>query len=106
MNKAVHASSQTLFEALFLVLSQFHSHKENKNVDEALHRLYSPILWRSLSAANPLGIFKNIKMTIFLKILSFLLLFIIVRQNATQIFFDAFPIIVFLLLFVLFLTKY
>ncbi|KAH3764673.1 Condensin-2 complex subunit G2 [Pelomyxa schiedti] len=51
------------------ILSNFYKHKNEKAVDELLYRLYGPILWLNLSAANPK-----------------------VRRNTAVFFFDAFPL--------------
>ena len=69
MSAAVLASNMTLFNALRKVLAGLHSQKKARGVDEMLLRLYQPILWRSLSAANPH-----------------------VRRNAAMLLIDAFPL--------------
>ncbi|XP_046880191.1 condensin-2 complex subunit G2 [Hypomesus transpacificus] len=51
------------------ILSYFHKRKGHHNLDEMLHRLYKPILWRALTAANSE-----------------------VRANATLLFTEAFPV--------------
>ena len=58
MDRAVHArrdggkgSMATTTRAL---LDAFHDKKSERGVDETLTRLYQPILWRALKAANPL----------------------------------------------------
>ncbi|KAJ8010221.1 hypothetical protein DPEC_G00072750 [Dallia pectoralis] len=51
------------------ILSYFHKRKGRHGLDEMLHRLYKPILWRALSAANSE-----------------------VRANATLLFTEAFPV--------------
>ncbi|KAL7577864.1 hypothetical protein ACA910_010608 [Epithemia clementina (nom. ined.)] len=48
----LHAVQLSMFEALLLVLQQFHDNKRQPEVEDLLHRLYAPILWRSLAAAN------------------------------------------------------
>ena len=53
MAAAVHASTVSLFNSLRRVLGAFHSQKKARGVDEMLLRLYAPIIWRALSAANP-----------------------------------------------------
>lgn len=53
MSSAVHASTMALFNALRRVLGAFHCQKKARGVDEMLLRLYEPILWRGLTAANP-----------------------------------------------------
>lgn len=69
MSLAVHVQSTALSNTLARLLSFFHKHKPQQGVDEMLCRLYAPILWRSLSVANPL-----------------------VRRNAAVLFLDAFPV--------------
>ncbi|XP_078720905.1 condensin-2 complex subunit G2 [Lampetra fluviatilis] len=51
------------------MLSYFHAQKVRQGVDEMLHRLYEPILWRALKASNSE-----------------------IRANATLLFTDAFPL--------------
>eukprot|EP01047_Picozoa_sp_COSAG01_P026012 COSAG01_NODE_1661_length_9583_cov_37.367356_6_plen_1155_part_00 len=53
MSAAVHASTMSLFTALRRVLGAFHQQKKAQGVDEMLLRLYAPIIWRALAAANP-----------------------------------------------------
>jgi hypothetical protein len=53
MSAATHASTMSLFNALRRVLGAFHGQKKARGVDEMLLRLYEPILWRGLTAANP-----------------------------------------------------
>ncbi|KJE93895.1 hypothetical protein CAOG_04613 [Capsaspora owczarzaki ATCC 30864] len=72
MSCAVHASRKglsSLSSVLRRVLSCWHSQKKVAGVDEMLVRLYDPIIWRSLSVANPA-----------------------VRCNAAAILIDAFPL--------------
>lgn len=66
---ATHARSGALFKAVRTVLGQFHAGKVHPGVDEMLARLYDPIMWRSLKAANPT-----------------------VRLQATTLLFDTFPL--------------
>ncbi len=58
-----------LFEPLLAFLLPFHSSKANKKVQEMVHRLWQPLLWRYLKVANAE-----------------------VRCNAVQILSDAFPL--------------
>ncbi|XP_035375736.1 condensin-2 complex subunit G2 isoform X2 [Electrophorus electricus] len=51
------------------VLTYFHQQKYRQGMDEMLHRLYKPILWKALKAVNPE-----------------------VRANATLLFTEAFPV--------------
>lgn len=53
MHSVIHVSSSATFKAIMIVLEPLHSDKKSKEVASLLHRLYSPILWRSLAAANP-----------------------------------------------------
>ncbi|EDO49585.1 predicted protein [Nematostella vectensis] len=59
----------SIYILLLYVLGYFHMQKKQKGVDEALVRLYQPILWRAFKVANPL-----------------------VRANAAAILVDAFPL--------------
>lgn len=68
-HKAVHAATEPLATNLRTILSSFHCNKRVRGVDSMLQKLYSPLLFRSLSVAN-----------------SF------VRRNALYILADAFPI--------------
>ncbi|XP_048579547.1 condensin-2 complex subunit G2 isoform X2 [Nematostella vectensis] len=72
MYAAVHAQrlgALSMSSRLRKVLGYFHMQKKQKGVDEALVRLYQPILWRAFKVANPL-----------------------VRANAAAILVDAFPL--------------
>ncbi len=56
MNCCVYLKDKKTLENLRSVLSKaFHSTKAKVGVDEMLIRLYAPILWRNLKAANPNG---------------------------------------------------
>eukprot|EP00051_Salpingoeca_urceolata_P017934 m.249024 g.249024 ORF g.249024 m.249024 type:complete len:1108 (+) comp19082_c0_seq4:119-3442(+) len=68
MDHAVHANKE-LAPVLRRVLDGFHSKKKERGVDEALVRLYEPILWRALRVARPS-----------------------VRANAAALLCDAFPL--------------
>lgn len=54
MNAAVHVVSPHMAKSLRCILDPFHAQKKNPDVDLLLYNLYTPFLWRSLSAANPL----------------------------------------------------
>jgi condensin-2 complex subunit G2 len=54
MNASVHVGSPHMAKSLRCILDQFHAQKKNPEVDLLLYELYTPILWRSLSAANPM----------------------------------------------------
>jgi len=54
MDAAMHVSDDSLADALFKFLNAaFHDNKCSRAMDEMLLRLYNPIIWRSLSVANP-----------------------------------------------------
>lgn len=69
MYHAIHASGIQLVKILRKILDYIHRQKRQKGVDEMLNRLYAPILWRSLKAANS-----------------------IVRLNSVFLFVDVFPL--------------
>lgn len=69
LQKAVRASADPLATNLRTVLSSFHANKKLTGMDGMLCEVYTPILFRALTAANPL-----------------------VRRNATVILADCFPI--------------
>ena len=53
MYAALHISNTRMAKALLLVLEPFHEGKKSSDFEGLLHRMYGPILWRALSAANP-----------------------------------------------------
>jgi condensin-2 complex subunit G2 len=53
MYAIIHVGSPAMVTNLQTVLSSFHDAKKTPGVERLLNRLYGPILWRSLSAANP-----------------------------------------------------
>lgn len=65
----VHVGVPKTAKAVCKVLDGFHQKKKHKGVDEMLKRLYEPILWRAMNAANA-----------------------IVRRNAAGLFMEAFPL--------------
>lgn len=69
MEAALHARTASMASALRRVLGGLHSAKSAPGVDALLLRLYQPILFRALSAANPA-----------------------VRRNALGLLVDAFPL--------------
>lgn len=69
MEAAIHASSQPMAAALMRVLDGFQKQKAAPGVDALLLRLYRPILFRALAAANPA-----------------------VRRNALGLLLEAFPL--------------
>ena len=54
MHAAIHASLPAMTRSILTLLERIHSDKKSPQIAELLYRLYSPILWRSLAAANPL----------------------------------------------------
>lgn len=69
LKKAVYAGQEPLATNLRTVLSSFHANKKLSGMDRMLHVVYTPVLFRCLTAANPL-----------------------VRRNAVVILADSFPI--------------
>jgi condensin-2 complex subunit G2 len=53
MEAAIHAAGQPMAAALSRVLDGLHRQKAAPGVDALLLRLYRPILFRALVAANP-----------------------------------------------------
>ena len=49
----VHVGNPNMVKSLHTILEPFHKGQASQPVKELLHRLYGPILWRSLRAANP-----------------------------------------------------
>jgi len=70
MHCAAHAGHKVTVSALRKVVGVLHQYKKQPGVDEMLCRLYEPILWRGLRAAN-----------------------LSVRCNCAQLFFDGFPLV-------------
>jgi len=54
MNASVHVASPHMATSLRSVLDPLLVQKKNPDVDILLYKMYTPFLWRSLSAANPL----------------------------------------------------
>jgi hypothetical protein len=69
LNKAIRAGTDPLASNLRTLLASFHANKRVNGMDEMLHTVYTPILFRALTVANPL-----------------------VRRNAVTILADSFPI--------------
>ena len=69
MMASLHVADPKLAKAVRIVLAPLHKAKKSSEVDQLLHRMYGPILWRALAAANPL-----------------------VRLNATPVLADTFPL--------------
>jgi len=53
MHAAIHIASPAMAKSILTTLGPLHADKKTKRVADLLNRLYGPILWRSLSAANP-----------------------------------------------------
>ena len=49
----IHVANPTMVKSLHTILEPFHQAKTGTQVQQLLYRLYGPILWRSLRAANP-----------------------------------------------------
>lgn len=71
MSAAIHAATPALASSLRRLLNGLHSQKRLPGMDALLLRLYEPILFRGLAAANAM-----------------------VRLNALHLLFDAFPLMV------------
>ena len=69
MYAILHIEHPTTVKNLRTVLEKFHENKKTTEIESLLHRMYGPILWRSLTAANPR-----------------------VRVNATMILAETFPL--------------
>ncbi|CAJ1927766.1 unnamed protein product [Cylindrotheca closterium] len=54
MYASIHVSSEATLKSVMTVLDVFFFDKKNTEIASLLYRLYNPILWRSLSATNPL----------------------------------------------------
>ena len=54
MHCAIHIGTPAMAKNILTVLAPIHMEKKSKRVADLLYRLYSPILWRSLAAANPI----------------------------------------------------
>jgi hypothetical protein len=53
MHASIHVSAPATLKSVMTVLETIHNDKKSTHTAELLYRLYNPILWRSLSAANP-----------------------------------------------------
>jgi condensin-2 complex subunit G2 len=53
MYAVIHVASPKTFQSIVAVLEPIHVDKKNHEVASMMYRLYNPILWRSLRAANP-----------------------------------------------------
>lgn len=53
MHASIHLSTPSTLNSVLTVLETIFNEKKNAQTAEVLYRLYNPILWRSLSAANP-----------------------------------------------------
>jgi condensin-2 complex subunit G2 len=54
MHAVIHVASPTTHKSILTLLEPLHEAKKSSEVATLLYRLYSPILWRSLGASNPL----------------------------------------------------
>jgi len=54
MYAVLHVASPHMARSLRILLEPIHSQKKTPQVDQLLYRMYGPILWRALSATNPL----------------------------------------------------
>lgn len=69
MHTAVHTAKPSLLKSLLVVLEPFHSERKSPEVEKMLFRMYSGMIWRSLSTANGK-----------------------IRVNATHVFAQVFPL--------------
>lgn len=53
MYAVLHVATPGTAKSLMTILEPFHAAKKTGEVENLLHRMYGPILWRSLKAANP-----------------------------------------------------
>eukprot|EP00934_Nitzschia_sp_Nitz4_P000259 Nitzschia sp. Nitz4//scaffold54_size114964//89139//93060//NITZ4_003863-RA/size114964-processed-gene-0.168-mRNA-1//1//CDS//3329554387//259//frame0 len=53
MFSAIHLAQPSMLASILAILEPLHADKKDPQVARMLHRLYSPIVWRSLQAANP-----------------------------------------------------
>jgi len=51
---ALHVADSAVAKSVRVVLAPLHRAKKVPEIDQLLHRLYGPVLWRALSAANSL----------------------------------------------------
>lgn len=54
MHASLHVASPHMAKTLRCLLEPFHSKKSSPEIEKLLFRMYSPIIWRALSATNPL----------------------------------------------------
>ena len=54
MYAVLHFEKASSVKAARAVLTPFHQGRKSPEIEELLYRMYSPILWRALNAANPL----------------------------------------------------
>jgi len=52
MYAVIHVANPNMTKSLLAVLNPFHDAKKTPAVEDLLHRMYGPILWRSMAAAN------------------------------------------------------
>lgn len=54
MHASIHVAAPATLKSVFTVLELFFADKKSSETARLLYRLYNPILWRSLAAANPM----------------------------------------------------
>lgn len=54
MHSSIHLAKPAMVKNVLAILAPIHMEKKSTRVADLLWRLYTPILWRSLSAANPI----------------------------------------------------
>lgn len=69
LNTAVHTTNAKYFKGLRYLIKTFHDVKRSEDLENALVKIYEPILWRSLQCAN-----------------------CIVRTQTAMLYFDVFPL--------------
>lgn len=88
MEAAAHCADAATSKAVRAVLHVLHQNKRQQGVDEMLNRLYQPILWRAVKAANSVGqqrFCPSSPSHVGHRVL-------LVRRNAAAILVDAFPL--------------
>lgn len=54
MHASLHIASPHMAKTIRCILEPFHSKKSSPEIEKLLFRMYSPIIWRALSATNPM----------------------------------------------------
>lgn len=52
MYAVLHAANPSLVQSLLIVLSKFHDNKQSADVEALMYRMYGPVIWRAMTAAN------------------------------------------------------